>query len=94
MILMSFSVKRLLMMYTSHKIQQLLSHLVSIETTIIFTVEVENENRISFLDYDIVCHSDGSSSTTVYCTKTHTEKYLAYDSHRPTVHTVRKIAIC
>ena len=42
------------------KIQHFLSHINSTETTIKFTAEVENENRISFLDADIMHHSDGS----------------------------------
>ena len=49
---------------------------------------MENENRISFLDTDIMHHSDGSLSTAVYRKKTHTEKYLAYDSHHPTAHEI------
>ena len=59
---------------TTDTIQHFLSHLNSIETTIKFTVEVENENRISFLDADIMHHSDGSLSTAVNRKKTHTEK--------------------
>ena len=51
---------------------------------------MENENRISFLDADIMHHSDGSLSTAVYRKKTHTENYLVYDSHNPTAH---KIAV-
>ena len=55
-------------------IQHFLSHLNYMKTTIKFTVEVENKNRISFLDADIMHHSDGSLSTAVYRKKTHTEK--------------------
>ena len=43
-------------------IKHILSHLSSTETIIKFTVEVENEDRLSFLDADIMHHSDGSYS--------------------------------
>ena len=71
-------------------IQHFLSHLHSIERTIKFKVEMKNENRIFFLDAVIMHHSDSGLSTVVYCKKTHTGKYLAYDSHHPTSH---KIAV-
>ena len=92
MILCHFLRDLLMLVYTSlltDKVQHFLSLLNSIETTIKFTYEVETENRISFLDADIMHHSDSSLSTTVYHKKTHTEKYLAYyDSHHPTAHKI------
>ena len=66
------------------KVQPFLSHLNSVEPSIDFTVELENENKLSFLDTEISHHPDGSLTTTVFRKKTHTDRYLAFDSHHPT----------
>ncbi len=54
---------------------------LSIELFIIFTVERECDFKLSFLDIEIVHHSDGSLTTKVYRKTTHTDKYLSVDSH-------------
>ena len=48
------------MMESFHK------HLNSIEPSIQFTVETENDGQLAFLDINISRHSDGSLSTSVY----------------------------
>ena len=70
------------------KVQQFHQHLNSIETTIQFTVEMESESTLSFLDTRITHHSDGSLSTTVFRKSTHTDKYLDFQSHYPLAHKV------
>ena len=70
-------------MVSIDKIQLFLSHLTSKKTIIQITVEVEIEIEY-FFDVDIMHHSGGSLTTTVYSKKTHTEKYLAYNSYHPT----------
>ena len=72
------------------RVQHLLQHLNGIEQSIQFTVELESEGCLPFLDVHM-CHSpDGSISTSVHRKETHTDKYLAYSSHHPLSH---KIAV-
>ena len=61
-------------------------HLNSIEPSIQFTVETENNGQLAFLDINISRHSDGSLSTSVYCKKTHTDQYLQFSSHHSSSH--------
>ena len=63
-------------------------HLNSIEPTIKFTMEQESEGKLPFLDTEITHHEDGTLSTTVYRKKTHTDKYLSFNSHHPLSHRV------
>ena len=62
-------------------VDDFLLHLNSIEPSINFTVERECDGKLSFLDTEIVHHSDGSLTTTLYRKTTHTDKYLSFDSH-------------
>ena len=46
-------------------------------------MEIEKDNTISFLDTSVSRDSNGLLTTTVYRKPTHTDQYLAYDSHHP-----------
>ena len=60
-----------------------LQHLNSQQPTIRFTMEIEKDNTIPFLDTSVSRDSNGLLTTTVYKKPTHTDQYLAYDSHHP-----------
>ena len=46
-------------------------------------MEIEKDNTIPFLDMSVSRDSNGLLTTTVYRKPTHTDQYLAYDSHHP-----------
>ena len=60
-----------------------LQHLNSQQPTIRFTMKIEKDNTIRFLDTSVSRDSNGLLTTTVYRKPTHTDQYLAYDSHHP-----------
>ena len=60
-----------------------LQHLNNQQPTICFTMETEKDNSIPFLDTSIIRDSNGLLTTSVYRKPTHTDQYLAYDSHHP-----------
>ena len=62
------------------------AHLNSIDPNIQFTVESESEGRLPFLDVLLTREEDGSISTSVFRKATHTDQYLAFESHHPTAH--------
>ena len=70
------------------QVQQFHAHLNSIEPTIKFTVEMEQEGSLPFLDTRVIRNSDGSLTTTVFRKKTHSDRYLDFDSHHPLAHKV------
>ena len=72
------------------RVQHLLQHLNGIEETIQFTVELESNDCLPFLDVLLHRRPDGSISTSVYRKATHTDKYLDFSSHHPLSH---KIAV-
>ena len=60
-----------------------LQHLNSQQPTIRFTMEIEKDNTIPFLDTTVTRDSDGLLTSTVYRKPAHTDQYLAHDSHQP-----------
>ncbi len=60
-----------------------LQHLNIQQPTIHFTVETEKDYNISFLDTSVIRDSNGLLTTSVYRKPTHTDQYLACDSHNP-----------
>ena len=61
-------------------------HLNSIEPSIQFTVEIEENGRLPFLDVLITRNDDGTLCSSIYRKKTHTDQYLQYSSHHPSSH--------
>ena len=72
------------------QIQLFHDNLNSIEPTIQFTIETEVEGTLPFLDTTVTCHADSSLTTSVFRKKTHTDRYLDFNSHHPLAH---KIAV-
>ena len=68
------------------QVQQLHAHLNSIEPTIKFTVEMEQEGSLPFLDTRVIRNSDGSLTTTVF--RKYSDRYLDFDSHHRLAHKV------
>ena len=60
-------------------------HLNSVNPTIQFTKEVEQGNRLSFLD-TTTTRVRGRIQVSVYRKPTHTDKYLGYSYHHPSQH--------
>ena len=48
-----------------------------------FTMETENDNKITSLDSLVTREPDGKLHTSVYRKPTHTDQYLMYDTHHP-----------
>ena len=62
----------------------LLHHLNSIPPAIKFTMEVEADGSLPFLDTRVTRKEDGKLDITVYRKQTHTDRYLHFRSHHPT----------
>ena len=60
-----------------------LQHLNSQQPTIHFTMKIEKDNTIPVLDTSVSRDSNGLLTTRLYRKPTHTDQYLAYDSHHP-----------
>ena len=75
------------------EVDELLSHINSIRPSIKFTVEVEKDGCLPFLDTLLTRNHDGSLAITVYRKPTHTDRYLHFNSHHPT-HVKRGLVKC
>ncbi|XP_078357458.1 uncharacterized protein LOC144642366 [Oculina patagonica] len=64
-------------------VDSFLQHLNNQQPSIRFTMETENDCKIAFLDTTVSREPDGRLTTSVYRKPTHTDQYLAYDSHHP-----------
>ena len=64
-------------------VDDFLLHLNNQQPSIRFTMETEKDNKLAFLDTAVLREPDGRLSTSVYRKPTHTDQYLAYDSHHP-----------
>ena len=63
-------------------IKTLLDHINALRPTIKFTMEIEENNELPFLDV-LVKRTESGISTTVYKKPTHTGLYLNYESNHP-----------
>ncbi|KAK3708849.1 hypothetical protein QZH41_016280 [Actinostola sp. cb2023] len=62
------------------------AHLNSVNPNIQFTVEIEKDGSLAFLDTKTTRQSDGSISVAVYRKPTHTDRYLDFNSHHHSGH--------
>ena len=69
-------------------VQKFLDHLNGVEQSICFTVEVESDGKLPFLDVLLRHNPDSSVSTTVYRKPSHTDRYLDFPSHHPLAYKV------
>ena len=65
-------------------VDRLLNHLNSIHPSIKFTMELEEDGSIPFLDTRVTRKVEGKLDITVYRKPTHTDRYLHFSSHHPT----------
>jgi len=65
------------------RVDVFLQHLSSQQPSSRFTMEMENNSKIAFLDTSVYREPDGRLTTSVYRKPTHTDQYQAYDSHHP-----------
>ena len=64
-------------------VDDFLQHLNNQQPSIRFTMETEKDNKLAFLDTAVLREPDGRLTTSVCRKSTHTDQYLAYDSHHP-----------
>ena len=62
-------------------VSSFLDHLNSLHPTIQFTIELEKDGSLSFLDALLMRREDGTISTSVHRKPTHTDRYLHYTPH-------------
>ena len=60
----------------------------SVEPSIQFTLESEKDRHLPFLDLNVSRGVQGNLETSVYRKPTHTDKYLAFDSHHAICHKI------
>ena len=58
-------------------VDDFLQHLNNQQPSIQFTKEAEKDNKLAFLDTEVLREPDGRLTTSVYRKPTHTDQYLA-----------------
>ena len=66
-----------------NSVDNFVNHLNQQHPSIHFTMNTENNNKITFLNSLVTREPDGRLYTSVYRKPTHIDQYLAYDSHHP-----------
>ena len=74
-------------------VEGLLDYLNSVRPSIRFTVEVEKDGGLPFLDTLLQMREDDGLDVTVYRKPTHTDQYLDFHSHHPS-HVKRGLVKC
>ena len=64
-------------------VDDFLQHLNNQQPSIHFTMETEEDYKLAFLDTAVLREPNSRLTTSVYRKPTHTDQYLAYDSHHP-----------
>ena len=64
-------------------VQSLLTHLNNQHQRINFTMEVESSDSLPFMDVRFTCQAGGDLMWEVYQKRTHTNRYVHFDSHHP-----------
>ena len=64
-------------------VEELLTHLNSQKPTIWFTMELEAQGHLPFLDTGLQRRTNGELIISVYRKPTHTDRYLQFHSHHP-----------
>ena len=64
-------------------VDDFLQHLNNQQPSIRFTMETEKDNKLALLDTAVLREPEGRLTTSVNRKPTHTDQYLAYDSHHP-----------
>ncbi len=67
--------------HNRQSLNMFLEHLNSLRPTIKFTMEVESNHQLPFLDVMVECTNSNSIITKVYRKPTHTDRYLNYRSY-------------
>ena len=80
------SVDDVISVVSGNEAERLLSHLNSLEPSIQFTLGREKDRYLLFLDLNVSRGVQGNLETSFHRKLTHTDKYLAFDSHHPICH--------
>ena len=64
-------------------VNDFLQHLNNQQPSIRFIMETEKDNKLAFQDTAVLRELDGRPTSCVYKKPTHTDQYLAYNSHHP-----------
>ena len=72
------------------EVEPLLDHLNSVRPTIKFTMELERDGSLLFLDTKLTRSEGGALDVTVFRKPTHTDRYLQFSSHHPARAAIRR----